>query len=69
MRSLVRNHNMIFAILGHAMSMAGIVFHNDEGIVGQDVESTNRSIGHIGQVGMAKTDLEILKIMMKEVSF
>lgn len=57
------------AILGHAMSMAGIVFHNDEGIVGQDVESTIRSIGHIGQVGMAKTDLEILKIMMKEVSF
>ena len=57
------------AILGHTMSMAGIVFHEDEGIVLDDVESTIRSIGHIGCVGMARTDTEILKIMMKEVSF
>ena len=57
------------AILGHTMSMEGIVFHDDEGIVQEDVEQTIKSIGHIGNVGMAKTDLEILKIMLKEVTF
>lgn len=57
------------AILGHIMSMNGIVFHSEEGIVGDDVEGTIQSIGHVGCVGMKKTDVEILKIMLKEVSF
>ena len=55
------------AILAHTMSMAGIVFRNEEGIVLGDVESTIKSIGYIGRKGMADTDVEILKIMLKEV--
>lgn len=55
------------AILGHTMSMAGVVFHSDEGIVLSDVEQTIKSMGHIGRQGMADTDVEILKIMLKEV--
>lgn len=55
------------AILGHTMSMAGVVFQNDEGIVLSDVERTIKSMGHIGRRGMADTDVEILKIMLKEV--
>ncbi len=55
------------AILAHTMSMAGVVFQNDEGIVLDDVESTIKSMGYIGRKGMADTDVEILKIMLKEV--
>lgn len=55
------------AILAHTMSMAGVVFHNDEGIVLDDVENTIKSVGYIGRKGMADTDVEILKIMLKEV--
>lgn len=54
------------AILAHTMSMAGIVFQKDEGIVLDGVERTIKSIGHIGREGMADTDVEILKIMLKE---
>ena len=57
------------AILGHTMSMAGVVFHQDEGIVLEDVENTIKSIGYIGREGMADTDVEILKIMLKQISF
>ncbi len=57
------------AILAHTMSMAGIVFQNEEGIVLDDVESTIKSMGHIGRKGMADTDVEILKVMLNEVTF
>ena len=55
------------AILGHTMSMAGIVFRDGDGIVLDDVERTIRSMGHIGRHGMADTDVEVLKVMLKEV--
>ncbi len=57
------------ALLGHAMSMQGVVFQNDDGLVLDDVEKTIRSIGHVGREGMKQTDLEILKVMLKEISF
>ncbi len=52
------------AILGHTMSMAGIVFGSEEGIVQEDVERTIKSMGYIGRTGMAGTDVEILKVML-----
>ncbi|MBR0520515.1 MAG: L-serine ammonia-lyase, iron-sulfur-dependent, subunit alpha, partial [Spirochaetales bacterium] len=57
------------AILAHEMSMKGIVFRDGDGIVQPDVEQTIKSIGHIGKTGMAKTDEEVLKIMLGEVRF
>ena len=54
------------AILGHTMSMAGIVFGSEEGIVQEDVERTIKSMGYIGRTGMAGTDVEILKVMLGE---
>ena len=57
------------AILSHEMSMRGIVFHDGDGIVQPDVEQTIKSIGYVGKVGMAKTDEEILRIMLGEVKF
>ncbi|MEG0752158.1 MAG: L-serine ammonia-lyase, iron-sulfur-dependent, subunit alpha [Oscillospiraceae bacterium] len=57
------------AILGHLMSMDGIVFQNEEGIVQDDIESTIKSVAHIGSIGMKETDLQILKVMLKETTF
>lgn len=57
------------AILAHTMSMAGIVFQREEGIVADDVESTIKSMGHIGSKGMADTDVEILRVMLNEIRF
>ena len=48
------------------MSMAGIVFGSEEGIVQEDVERTIKSMGYIGRTGMAGTDVEILKVMLGE---
>ena len=56
------------AILAHTMSMAGIAFREDEGIVLDGVERTIKSMGYIGREGMADTDVEILKIMLKETT-
>ena len=52
------------ALLGHHMAMNGRVFQPGEGLVLQDLEHTIRSIGHMGRVGMAQTDIEILNIMI-----
>jgi len=52
------------AILGYEMSLRERVFQPGEGIVLEDVEETIRSMGHVGKVGMAQTDLEILNIML-----
>lgn len=57
------------AILGHVMSMSGHSFHNGEGIVQKDIESTIKSIGYVGRIGMKTTDLEILHIMTDQVDF
>lgn len=54
------------AILAHHMSMRQHVFKAGEGLVGNDVEETIKSIGYIGRVGMKKTDVEILKIMLEK---
>lgn len=57
------------AILGHVMSMGGHSFLRGEGIVQDDIESTIKSIGYMGRVGMKNTDLEILNIMTNQVQF
>lgn len=57
------------AILAHTMSMSGIVFKSEEGIVSGDVESTIKSMGYIGRKGMADTDVQILKVMLNEIRF
>lgn len=55
------------AIMAYRMSMRGIQFPNDEGILQPDVEQTLRSIGHVAKNGMKSTDAEILRIMTGEV--
>ena len=59
----------VTAILAHEISMNGNAFHSGEGIVQGDVESTIRSVGYVGRVGMRTTDTEILHIMTNEVTF
>jgi len=55
------------AILAHHLSMKGLCFHSGEGIIQEDVESTIKSMGYVGRVGMKTTDVEILNIMMDNV--
>ena len=55
------------AIMAHYMGMVNRTFHPGEGIVKDDVEETIRSVGYIGRVGMKKTDVEILNIMIDKV--
>ena len=57
------------AIMAHNMSMKGIVFASDEGILMPDIETTLRSVGHMAKEGMKSTDLTILKIMTGETTF
>lgn len=52
------------AIMGYKMAMAGRGFEGGEGLVMDDVEETIRSIGYVGRVGMAGTDIEILHVML-----
>ncbi len=52
------------AILGFQMAIEGKGFQNGEGIVLEDVEQTIKSMGHVGRVGMAGTDIDILNIMI-----
>lgn len=56
------------AILAHNMSMNSCCFQAGEGIVGEDVEDTIKNVGYIGRVGMKKTDVEILNIMIDKTS-
>lgn len=44
----------------------GKSFHNGEGLVGADVEETIRNIGVVGSTGMKPTDVEIIKVMLKQ---
>lgn len=55
------------AILAHHMSMKQRGFQAGEGIVQEDIEDTIKSMGYIGRVGMKKTDVEILNIMIDNV--
>ena len=53
------------AFLSLGMAKRHSAFHPGEGVVGEDVEQTIRSVGHIGRNGMDETDQEILRIMMQ----
>lgn len=55
------------AILGFKMSMAGYCFNNGEGLVQETPEKTIKAVGYVGRVGMAQTDIEILKVMIDKV--
>lgn len=55
------------ALLANSLSMQHRTFLPGEGIVQKDVETTIKSMGYIGRVGMKETDTEILKIMIDEV--
>ena len=44
----------------------GKKFLDGEGLVGADVEATIRNVGQVGSVGMRATDLEIIKVMLKD---
>ena len=52
------------ALLGFQMAIEGKGFQNGEGIILEDVEQTIKSMGHVGRVGMAGTDIDILNIMI-----
>lgn len=55
------------AILGHAMSMAGLVFSPGDGIVRSGVEQTMERTGYIARHGMQPADTDILAILLEDV--
>ncbi len=55
------------AIVSHYMGSHERVFRAGEGFIKEDLESTIRSMGYIGRVGMKETDEEILNIMIDKV--
>ena len=52
-------------LLGMQMYMHGKEFYSGDGIVASGVEKTIRNVGQLAQSGMAETDKEIIRIMMK----
>lgn len=54
------------AFLGYSMAAEGIAFQPGEGLVKSDVEDTILSVGRMGRIGMASTDIEILRIMLEQ---
>ncbi len=52
-------------LLGMQMYMHGKEFYRGDGIVAGSVESTIRNVGQLAQSGMAETDREIIRIMLK----
>ena len=55
------------AIVSHYMGSHERVFRAGEGFIKDDLETTIRSMGYIGRVGMKETDEEILNIMIDKV--
>ena len=53
-------------LLGMQMYMHGKEFYRGDGIVASCVESTIRNVGQLAQNGMAETDREIIRIMLRE---
>lgn len=53
-------------ILGYKMYKNNQQFYGGDGIVKGDAESTIRSVGYLGRVGMRETDKEILRLMIKD---
>ena len=52
-------------LLGMQMFMHGKEFYGGDGIVAKSVEDTIRNVGKLAQNGMAETDREIIRIMLK----
>lgn len=52
-------------LLGMQMYMHGKEFYHGDGIVAGNVEDTIRNVGQLAQSGMAETDKEIIRIMLK----
>lgn len=53
-------------LLGMQMYMHGKEFYSGDGIVASNVENTIRNVGQLAQNGMAETDREIIRIMLKD---
>jgi len=53
-------------LLGMQMYMHGKEFYRGDGIVAGSVESTIRNVGQLAQSGMAETDREIIRIMLRD---
>lgn len=52
-------------LLGMQMYMHGKEFFGGDGIVAGNVEATIKNVGQLAQSGMAETDREIIRIMLK----
>ena len=52
-------------IMGYHMFKNGQKFHGGEGIVSKEIDNTIINVGELALQGMAETDLEILRIMLK----
>ncbi len=52
-------------LLGMQMYMHGKEFYKGDGIVAADVEETIENVGNLAQNGMAETDRELIRIMLK----
>lgn len=55
------------AVIASKMAMQKRVYQPGEGLVLDDVEETIKNIGYMGRVGMEKTDVEILQMMLGNV--
>ena len=53
------------AMMAHNLAMAGKAYEAYTGILREDTGETISCVGYIGRVGMAQTDKEILKMMLK----
>lgn len=53
------------AFLSFRMARRHRAFDPGDGVVGENVEKTIRSVGHIGKEGMSAADREILRIMLE----
>ena len=55
------------ALLAVEMSKKERAFQSGEGLILSDVEETIRSMGYVGKVGMASTDVEVLNLMLGKI--
>ena len=54
-------------LLAMQMYMHGKEFYSGDGIVAGSVEATIKNVGQLARSGMAETDREIIKIMMRDI--
>lgn len=55
------------AFMGSRMALNDNAFESGDGLVMDNAEDTIKSIGHMAKVGMAQTDIEILKLMIGQI--